>query len=83
MLHELNLTPKKGFFKQLELLTLAMAAIFIYGAMDQPEYLEYFCVHALVALACILLINFVGVWYTRVQYKKHRIKRSDVLDPLL
>lgn len=83
MIHELKLTPKKGFFKQLQFLTLAAAAIFIYGAMDQPEYLEYFCVHALVSLACTLLINFVGVWYTRVQYKKHQIKRSDVLDPLL
>ena len=83
MLHYLNLTPRKGFFKQLELVTLILAAIFIYGAMDKPQYLEYFCVHALVSLACTLLINFVGVWYTRVQYKKHRIKRSDVLDPLL
>lgn len=83
MLHELNLTPRKGFFKQMELLTLIMAAVFIYGAMDQPKHLIYFCVHALVALACTLLINFAGVWYTRVQYKKHRIKRSDVLDPLL
>ena len=83
MLHELNLIPRKGFFKQMELLTLIMAAVFIYGAMDQPKHLIYFCVHALVALACTLLINFAGVWYTRVQYKKHRIKRSDVLDPLL
>ena len=83
MLYNLNITPKKGFFKQLQLITLFIAAVFIYGAMDQPEHLMYFCVHALVALACILVINFVGVWYTRVQYKKHRIKRSDVLDPLL
>lgn len=83
MLHDLNLTPKKGFFKQLELATLILAAIFVWGAMDQPQYLEYFCTHALVALGCILVINFAGVWYTRVQYKKHRIKRSDVLDPLL
>ena len=82
-MNKLNLTPKKGFFKQLQLVTMMAAAIFIYGAMDKPEYLEYFCVHALVALVCILVINFVGVWYTRVQYKKHRIKRSDVLDPLL
>ena len=82
-MNKLNLTPKKGFFKQLEVATMIIAAIFIYGAMDQPEYCVYFCVHALVALACILVINFVGVWYTRVQYKKHRIKRSDVLDPLL
>ena len=82
MLHKLNLTPRKGFFKQLQLVTLAAAAIFIYGAMDQPAYLNYFCVHALVSLACTLLINFVGVWYTRVQFKKHRIRRSDVLDPL-
>ena len=83
MLHDLNLTPKKSFFRQLELAALFTAVIFIFGAIDQPQYLEYFCVHALVALACILVINFVGVWYTRVQYKKHRIKRSDVLDPLL
>ena len=83
MLHNLNLTPRKGFFKQMELVTMAAAAIFIYGAIDQPENVVYFCTHALVALGCILVINFAGVWYTRVQYKKHRIKRSDVLDPLL
>lgn len=82
-MEKLNLTPKKGFFKQLQLVSMMAAAIFIYGAMDQPQYLEYFCVHALVSLACTLLINFVGVCYTRIQYKKHRIKRSDVLDPLL
>lgn len=83
MFHQLNITPKKGLFKQLELATLILAAIFVYGAMNHPQYLEYFCTHALVALGCILIINFAGVWYTRVQYKKHRIKRSDVLDPLL
>lgn len=83
MLHELNLTPKKGFFKQLELATLFIASIFVYGAIDQPEFVTYFCVHALVALGCIILINIMGVCYTRIQYKKHRIKRSDVLDPLL
>ena len=83
MLHELNLTPKKGFFKQLEMATLFIAAVFIYGAMNKPDNLVYFCTHALVALGCILVINFVGVCYTRIQYKKHRIKRSDVLDPLL
>ena len=83
MLHELNLTPKKGFFKQLEISCVLVAIIFIIGAMDHPDYLQYFCVHALIALACIIIINIVGVCYTRIQYKKHRIKRSDVLDPLL
>lgn len=83
MLRELNIIPKKGFFKQLQICCGLIAVVFILEATDHPDYLEYCCVHALVALGCIIIINTVGVCYTRIQYKKHRIKRSDVLDPLL
>lgn len=77
------LTPKKDFFKTLEVMTLLVAILFVWSAKDDPNNYQWFCVHALICGACVLLINLVGVCYTRYQYNKRRIKRSDVLDPLL
>lgn len=77
------LIPKKNFFNQLEIMCILVAILFVWSAKDDPQNYQWFCVHALIAGACVLVINFVGVCYTRYQYNHHRIKRSDVLDPLL
>lgn len=77
------LIPKADFFKIMEVMTLLVAILFVWSAKDDPQNYQWFCAHALICGACVLLINLVGVCYTRYQYSKHRIKRSDVLDPLL
>ena len=75
--------PKKDFFKTVEVCILLMGIIFVWAAKDDPANYNWFCVHALICGACVLLTNLVGVCYTRYQYNKNRIRRSDVLDPLL
>ena len=77
------LIPKRDFFKSLEVCILFVAIIFVWAAKDDAQNYQWFCVHALIAGACVLLVNLVGVCYTRYQYNKNRIRRSDVLDPLL
>lgn len=78
-----NMIPKKGFFRQIEIVVIALAIIFVWAAKDDAANYNWYCIHALVAAAAVLLIDAVGVIYTRVQYNKRRIKRSDVLNPLL